>query len=96
MSIFAIDFTLLAFHITGAFCSPVPALHSRFVPVTALSLMLIFCLLSLRSPLDTLVLHGHVIQFLVHSESYSVSLRILLVCSQHRGIVHLLLYEGTD
>jgi hypothetical protein len=29
--------------------------------LSLLSLMLIFCLLSLRSPLDTLVLHGHII-----------------------------------
>jgi hypothetical protein len=56
ISVFAIDFILLAFHITRPFYFPVPALHSLFVSVTALShahVLLAFSALSPRYPSST-------------------------------------------
>ena len=53
MPIFAINFILVAFHITGAFYSPILALHSWFLPITALShayVLLAFSVLSPRYP----------------------------------------------
>jgi hypothetical protein len=54
--IFAIDFTSSAFHVTGAFYSTVPALHSQSIHIRHRSL---FCLISLRSPFDTLAIHSY-------------------------------------
>jgi hypothetical protein len=59
MLILATDFTSPAFHVTGAFYHPVPASHSQSIHIHHRSLYAVFCLLSLRSPLDSLAIHSH-------------------------------------
>ena len=63
--IFAIDFTSSAFHVTGAFYSPVPVLHSQSIHIRHRSLyvhvMLAFSALSARYPSDTQPLYSHIV-----------------------------------
>ncbi|KIM76755.1 hypothetical protein PILCRDRAFT_825972 [Piloderma croceum F 1598] len=63
--IFAIDFTSPAFHVTGAFNSPVPALHSQLIHIRHRPLyarvLLAFSALAPRYPSYTQPLYSHIV-----------------------------------
>jgi len=62
MLIFAIDFTLSAFYITGAFYSPVSALHSQLIHICHRSLYArVLLAFSARYPSYTQPLYLHIV-----------------------------------